>query len=59
MFVKVLFPAKRGTLRLPFAMPLLATALLFLFSVQASFAQFSITATEVETWTTPVPVSSD
>ncbi|WP_421800187.1 hypothetical protein [Haliscomenobacter sp.] len=59
MFVKVLFPAKRGTLRLPFAMPLLATTLLFLFSVQASFAQFSITATEVETWTTPTPVSSD
>ncbi len=59
MFVKVLFPAKRGTLRLPFAIPLLATTLLFLFSVQASFAQFSITATEVETWTTPVPVSSD
>lgn len=59
MFVKVLFPAKRGTLRLPFAMPLLSTTLLFLFSVQASFAQFSITATEVETWTTPTPVSSD
>lgn len=59
MFVKVLFPAKRGTLRLPFAMPLLATTLLFLFSVQASFAQFSITATEVETWTTPTAVSSD
>lgn len=59
MFVKVLFPAKRGTLRLPFAMPLLATTLLFVFSVQASFAQFSITATEVETWTTPTPVSSD
>lgn len=59
MFVKVLFPAKRGTLRLPFAMPLLATTLLFLFSVQATFAQFSITATEVETWTTPTPVSSD
>ena len=59
MFVKVLFPAKRGTLRLPFAIPLLATTLLFLSSVQASFAQFSITATEVETWTTPVPVSSD
>lgn len=59
MFVKVLFPAKRGTLRLPFAMPLLATTLLFLFSVQAALAQFSITATEVETWTTPTPVSSD
>ena len=59
MFVKVLFPAKRGTLRLPFAMPLISTTLLFLFSVQASFAQFSITATEVETWTTPTPVSSD
>lgn len=59
MFVKVFFPAKRGTLRLPFATSLLSTTLLFLSSVQVLFAQFSITASEVETWTTPVPVSSD
>jgi hypothetical protein len=59
MFVKVFFPAKRGTPRLPFATSLLTTTLLFLFSVQVLSAQFAITATEVETWTTPVPVSSD
>ncbi|MDX2069359.1 MAG: hypothetical protein SFV55_13115 [Haliscomenobacter sp.] len=59
MFVKVLFPAKRGTLRLPFANSLLSTALLFLSSVLSLSAQFSITATEVETWTTPTPASSD
>ncbi len=59
MFVKVFFPAKRGTPRLPFATSLLTTTLLFLSSVQVLFAQFSITASEVETWTTPVPVSSD
>jgi hypothetical protein len=59
MFVKVFFPAKRGTLRLPFVMPLFSTTLLFLFSVQVLSAQFAITASEVETWMTPVPVSSD
>lgn len=59
MFVKVFFPAKRGTPRLPFATSLLTTTLLFLSSAQVLFAQFSITASEVETWTTPVPVSSD
>lgn len=59
MFVKVFFPAKRGTPLLPFATSLLTTTLLFLSSAQVLFAQFSITASEVETWMTPVPVSSD
>lgn len=59
MFAQVFLPVKHGTLRLPFALSICTTTLLLLFSVQVLSAQFSITASEVETWTTSTPVSSD
>lgn len=60
MFAQVFLPVKHGTLRLPTAMYLFTTTMLLLFfSVQVGFAQFSITASEVESWVTPTPVSSD
>ncbi|HOY19841.1 MAG TPA: hypothetical protein PLC89_21190 [Haliscomenobacter sp.] len=59
MFGKVFFPADNGAQRAPFALQILSTACLILLISQGVNAQFSITASEVETWTTTTPVSSD
>ena len=59
MLGKMLFPAKNETLRASFATSLFFTTCFMLCGVQSSSAQFSISATEVETWLSPTPVSSD
>jgi len=56
MLGKMLFPAKNETLRVSFATSLFFTTCFVLCSVQSSSAQFSISATEVETWLSPTPV---
>jgi hypothetical protein len=52
-------PAERGLLRIPLSKSLFFVVLGILLSTQVLLAQFSITASEVESWITASPVSSD